>query len=361
MRVLVVDDSVVVRRLVADVLSESGLEIAAALASGDAALVWIQDTANTCDAVVLDVEMPGISGLECVARLRELGITTPVVMFSTVTDTAKGQAAAKAAGADASVRKPANVGSVLATKRALAEELVPTLERIATRRAPHKPARASSMLDNARQQPRPVNSSSTPTPLGGRRALRPQVVVIGSSTGGPDALAKVFSSLHTDIGTPIVIAQHMPESFTKLLAERLTRVSKRQVDLAENGMPLQAGRVVMAPGGAHLSLKKDGGLVRCRLSVTPDVGIYPSADILFSSAVEIWNEAVMGVVLTGMGSDGLAGSHAIHRAGGVVLAQDEASCVVWGMPRAVTEAGIASVLPLANIAEAINQRVKSPS
>jgi two-component system, chemotaxis family, protein-glutamate methylesterase/glutaminase len=359
MRVLVVDDSVVVRRLVTDVLSESGLEIAAALSSGDAALVWLQDPANVCDAVVLDVEMPGISGLECVAQLRALGINIPVAMFSTVTGTAKEQEAARTAGADASVRKPANVGSVLATKRALAEELVPTLERITASRSPRKPVRVPSPAETSR-----LRQPSTPTPLPPlehRRAPRPQIVVIGSSTGGPDALAQVFSSLRADIDVPIVIAQHMPASFTKLLAERLTRVSKRTVELAEHGMPLQAGKVVMAPGGAHLSLKKEGGLVRCRLSATPDVGIYPSADILFSSAAEIWNASVLGVVLTGMGSDGLAGSTAIHRAGGAVLAQDEESCVVWGMPRAVTEAGIASVLQLVDIAEVINQRVKSRS
>lgn len=361
MRVLVVDDSIVVRRLVTDVLSESGLEIAAALSSGDAALVWLQDPKNKCDAVVLDVEMPGISGLECVAQLRALGINTPVAMFSTVTGTVKEQNAAKAAGADASVRKPANVGSVLETKRALAEELVPTLERITTTKTAHRPASAQSPLSILRHPLRPTTPVAPQGPLASRRSPRPQVVVIGSSTGGPDALAQVFTGLRHDVGVPIVVAQHMPVSFTKLLAERLARVSKRTVELAEHGMPLQAGRVVVAPGGTHLSLKKEGGLVRCRLSPTPDVGIYPSADILFSSAVEVWHGAVLGVVLTGMGSDGLAGSNAIHRAGGSVLAQDEASCVVWGMPRAVTEAGIASTMPLNSIAEAINQRVKSPS
>jgi two-component system chemotaxis response regulator CheB len=357
MRVLVVDDSVVVRRIVADVLAESGLEIAAALSSGNDALNWLQDPKNACDAVVLDVEMPGISGLECVAQMRAMGISVPVAMFSTVTGTDKEQAGALAAGADACVRKPANVGSVLDTKRALAEELVPVLNRITTQ-ARRKPTPRPGLLSPPK--PPPVSLRQPAAPLRDLRPqVKPQAVVFGSSTGGPDALAQVFKSLRADIKVPLIIAQHMPETFTKLLAERLSRTYGREVQLAEHGMPLHANKVIVAPGGSHLSLRRDGVLIRCQLSTTPDVGIYPSADILFASAAEVWRAAVLGVVLTGMGSDGLAGSNAIHRAGGSIIAQDEASSVVWGMPRAVAEAGIAEILQLQDISAAINQRVQA--
>ena len=359
MRVLVVDDSVVIRRIVTDVLVANGIEIVAALPSGTAALEWLQTSGNHCDAVILDVEMPGISGLECVTRLRALNITTPVVMFSTITGTAKEQAAAKNAGADACVGKPANVGSVLATRQALAEELIPVLERITSIRHPRTGLRPT-VLPQTRAQAvgteRGLAATRDP-----RKPSKPQAVVIGSSTGGPDALAQVFKTLRPDLGAPIVIAQHMPDTFTKLLADRLTRISGHTVELATQGMPLHAGRVLVAPGGTHLTLKRDGVLVRCHLSTSPDVGIYPSADILFASAAEVWRSAVLGVVLTGMGSDGLVGSNAIYRAGGSIIAQDEASCVVWGMPRAVAEAGIADVLALDEIAGAVNQRVQAGS
>jgi two-component system chemotaxis response regulator CheB len=364
MRVLVVDDSVVVRRLVSDVLQESGIEVAALLSTGDDALKWLSNDANHCDAVVLDVEMPGISGLQCVARLRELGNDVPVAMFSTITGTDAEQLTAQRAGADASVKKPANVGSVLDTKKALAEELVPALERIVAskRRQQPRPVR-SSLLSIPKPAPatRPAAwqaPSTAPVRTHVRRLVKPQLVVIGSSTGGPDALAKVFSGLRPDLGVPVLIAQHMPESFTKLLADRLARVANRPVELAEHGAALQPGKVLVAPGGVHLSLHREGVVTRCKLSTTPDVGIYPSADILFQSAVDTFGAAVLAVVLTGMGSDGLAGSNAIHRAGGSVIAQDEESCVVWGMPRAVTEAGIADVVALDTIAHSINTRVK---
>jgi two-component system chemotaxis response regulator CheB len=381
MRVLVVDDSVVVRRLVTDVLQESGIEIAAALSTGDAALEWVLAPNNSCDAIVMDVEMPGLTGLQCVAAMRSNGVTTPVAMFSTVTGTDREQAAAREAGANASVKKPANVGSVLDTKRALAEELVPTLERLVktrpssiTPRAPRfttssGPAPAetpgSTMSGTtSRTRPSASGAATTPPPVQTarpgqlKRVVRPQIVVIGSSTGGPDALARVFKDLRADINVPIIVAQHMPESFTKLLAERLSRVANRPVELAENGMPLQANKVLVAPGGSHLSLIREGAITRCRLSKTPDVGIYPSADVLFSSAVAVFGPAVLGVVLTGMGADGLQGGNDIHRAGGSMIAQDAASCVVWGMPRAITEAGIADVVQLDEIASAVNSRVK---
>jgi two-component system chemotaxis response regulator CheB len=159
------------------------------------------------------------------------------------------------------------------------------------------------------------------------------------------------------VTVPFVIAQHMPEGFSKLLAERLGRVSNRPSVVVEDGTLVQPNHLYLAPGGSHLALQRVGASIRCKLSVLPDVGIHPSADVLFHSAAEVWAAAVLGVVLTGMGSDGLDGSMHLHRIGATVLAQDEATSVVWGMPRAVTEAGVAAVLPLSEIAVEIARRV----
>jgi two-component system chemotaxis response regulator CheB len=360
MRVLVVDDSIVIRRLVADTLKENGAVVADMLPSGDEALRWIAANPNGCDVVVLDVEMPGISGFECVRELRRRNVSTPVVMFSTVTSTKSEVQTALEAGASACVHKPANVGSVLETKRALAAEMMPVLQRL-VKAAPPTPRSASRI--GGMGTPRPTITKVPAAPVVRARPneprVRPQALVIGSSTGGPDALANFFRTLPATVSVPIIIAQHMPVGFSNLLAERIARVSGREAVLAEEGMFITAQHVYLAPGGTHLSLTRSGASVRCHLSPLPDVGIHPSADVLFHSAADVWGPAVVAVVLTGMGSDGLDGALHIHRAGGVVFAQDEATSVVWGMPRAVAEAGIASVLPLSEIPEAIARTMRA--
>lgn len=360
MRILVVDDSIVIRRLVADTLKENGAVVADMLPTGDDALRWISANPNGCDVIVLDVEMPGISGIECVRELRRRSVTTPVVMFSTVTSTKSEVQAALDAGASACVRKPANVGSVLETKHALASELMPVLSKL-VKESPAAPRAASRIggMGTPRQTITKVPAAPAVTARPNEPRVRPQAVVVGSSTGGPDALANFFRTLPASVTVPIVIAQHMPAGFSGLLAERLARVSGREAVLAEEGMILTAQRVYLAPGGTHLSLTRSGVSVRCHLSSLPDVGIHPSADVLFHSAADVWGPAVIAVVLTGMGSDGLDGALHIHRAGGVVFAQDEATSVVWGMPRAVAESGVASVLPLSEIPEAIARTMRT--
>jgi two-component system chemotaxis response regulator CheB len=186
------------------------------------------------------------------------------------------------------------------------------------------------------------------------------VLLVGSSTGGPDALERVLSQLPADFPLPILVVQHMPVGFTRLLAERLTARTELSAAEAAPGVALLPGQIWVAPGDYHLALRQSAGVVTLQTNrEPPENSCRPAVDVLFRSAAEVYGPAVLGVVLTGMGSDGLKGSEAVVRAGGQVLAQDEATSVVWGMPGAVARAGLASgILPLTAIADAIMQRTR---
>jgi two-component system chemotaxis response regulator CheB len=371
-RVVIVDDSVVIRRLVADALAGHA-QVVATLSSGDALIEWAAANPTGTDAVVLDLEMPGTPGLQTVAKLRAGGYTTPVVVFSTLA-TDDERARLRAAGASGSVRKPANVGSVLETQRALADELVPLLERLvrehgtATPRAtapqakpapssPSRPAAPSAPAPRpAPRQPAHPAAPPRPAPPTARTGRRMHALVIGSSTGGPDALARFFTSLGS-VDVPVLVAQHMPADFTQMLAQRLGRISPMPVHHAEDGTVVLPGNVYVAPGARHLRVVRSGTDVVCRLSEQPASIVKPSADELFDSATAVW-QTVLAVVLTGMGRDGLVGAGRIKAAGGEVLAQDEATSVVWGMPKAVADANLAEVLPLDEIAPMVAARLR---
>ena len=206
-------------------------------------------------------------------------------------------------------------------------------------------------------------ASAVPT---GRVVPRPSkpvdrldVVVIGVSTGGPNALADVLGALPGPLALPVVIVQHMPPVFTRLLSERLDATCAMRVVEAEDGMELEPGRVHIAPGGSHLVVRRRGAAVRLELDDgPPEQSCKPAVDVLFRSAASVFGESVLALVLTGMGRDGLAGSEAVVAAGGTVLAQDEATSVVWGMPGYIAKAGLATqVLALPDVAGALVQRV----
>jgi two-component system chemotaxis response regulator CheB len=187
---------------------------------------------------------------------------------------------------------------------------------------------------------------------------RTDIVVIGSSTGGPQALAAVVNALPRDLPVPVVIVQHMPPVFTRHLAERFDESSELHVFESQGNEVLMPGQVIIAPGDYHLEFKANGHRVTTLLQQgPPENSCRPAVDVLFRSAAEIYGRNTLGVVLTGMGRDGLRGGEAIVDAGGAVIAQDEESCVVWGMPRAVTEAGLASsILPINQIAAEVQRR-----
>jgi two-component system chemotaxis response regulator CheB len=345
--VLVVDDSVVIRRLVSDILgSDPGIEVVGTAANGKVALAKIPQL--NPDVVTLDVEMPVMDGLETLTALRVLYPKLPVIMFSTLTE--RGASATLDAlerGASDYVSKPANAGNVSASMETVRAQLIPKIKALASRglavphRAPTTPA-ASAMARPPAHGP----------------AGRVDVVVVGVSTGGPDALTTVVSALPRDFPVPIVVVQHMPPVFTALFAKRLDSKSPLNVSEARAGDRLEPGRVLIAPGDFHLRLRPDKLGVKAQLDQgTPENYCRPAVDVLFRSAPETFGANVLAVVLTGMGSDGAKGAASIVEAGGSVIVQDAATSVVWGMPGAVVSAGLAAqVLPLGDLARAIQAR-----
>jgi two-component system chemotaxis response regulator CheB len=210
--------------------------------------------------------------------------------------------------------------------------------------------------------PQRISATAAPKAAGGHGSLRPysnvtpRLLVIGSSTGGPQALTKVFGDIGKAIGNvPVLVCQHMPATFTAILAEHITKASGRRAAEGANGEPLMPGRIYVAPGGKHMIAVKDGNDVVIRLTDLPPVNFCkPAVDPMFESVVPLFGHAILGVVLTGMGHDGAHGSTAIANAGGSIIAQDEESSVVWGMPGAVAQAGAAAeILPLDQIGSKI--------
>ena len=346
--VLVVDDSVVMRRLVSDILaSDPGIEVAGTAANGKVALAKIPQL--NPDVVTLDIEMPVMNGLETLTALRALYPKLPVIMFSTLTE--RGASATLDAlerGASDYVSKPANVGSVVASMDTVRAELIPKIKALA--------ARGQGLASKATA---PLTARPLAVPPARGPAGKVDLVVVGVSTGGPDALTTLISALPKDFPVPIVLVQHMPPVFTALFAKRLDTKSNLTVSEARSGDRLQPGTVLIAPGDFHLRLRADKlGVVAQLDQGTPENYCRPAVDVLFRSAAETFGATVLAVVLTGMGSDGAKGAARIVEAGGSVIVQDAATSVVWGRPGAVVSAGLAAeVLPLGAMARAIQARV----
>jgi two-component system chemotaxis response regulator CheB len=349
-RVLVVDDSVVIRRLLTDILAqEPGIEVVGTAPNGRIALAKLPQL--NPDVVTLDIEMPELDGLQTLPELRKAYPKLPVIMFSTLTS--RGAVAtldALSLGATDYVAKPANVGSVSAGMQTIRDQLVPKIRTLCAKVV--APAIAAKLV-------RPATNAITSSARVPRGPQRCEVVVIGSSTGGPTALATLLTALPADFPVGIVVVQHMPPVFTKHLAARLNQECALTVAEAAGGERVQPGHVLIAAGDFHLELQTNGTAVKCALHQgPPENSCRPAVDVLFRSATAAYGAGCLGVVLTGMGQDGLRGAEHIVSAGGAVIAQDQESCVVWGMPRAVTEAGLAQqVLPLSGIAKELTQRV----
>ncbi|GIG30649.1 chemotaxis-specific protein-glutamate methyltransferase CheB [Cellulomonas marina] len=408
-RVLVVDDSVVVRRLVTDVLAGSPeIEVVGTASNGRLAQSKVEQLAP--DLVTMDVEMPDMDGIAAVKALRASGHRMPIIMFSTLTE--RGAVAtleALSSGATDYVTKPANVGSVQESMRQVADHLIPKIvaltagrvgRPVAARpggptapdprgldpRGPGRPgagpARAGSAGAAAARPglPAPRTASAAPgavpagasagAPAGasarGPRgfALRPEpaphpvrALLVGSSTGGPEALSRFFGALTAPPAVPVLVVQHMPPVFTKQLAARLDRGSVASVVEAADGMELLPGRIHVAAGDHHLEVRTSGVQAFAQLTDGPPVSYCrPSVDVLFRSAVKAYGGQLLAVVLTGMGADGRTGCEDVVTAGGTVVVQDEATSVVWGMPGAVATAGLAHrVVPLDDVAPTVER------
>ncbi|HWC36471.1 MAG TPA: chemotaxis-specific protein-glutamate methyltransferase CheB [Mycobacteriales bacterium] len=331
-RVLLVDDSAVVRRIVRAALAPaSEVEVCGEARNGAEALALVPVLKP--DVVVLDVEMPVMDGLVTLRRMRRDHPTLPVVMCSTLTE--RGAAVtveALAEGAADFVTKPRAVSQDRMLD-SLREQIVPVLLAV-TGRAPRAAAPAPA----------------APPPQLRRVAAEPGsgygVVVIASSTGGPNALSQVLPTW--DLPVPVLVVQHMPPNFTKILAERLNAVCTMPVSEAQDGEIAMPGQILIAPGDFHLRLRGTAARPEVVLAnEPPENSVRPAADVTFRDVAALWGAHALGVVLTGMGRDGTDGARAVAGAGGYVLAQDEASSVVWGMPGSVVEAGLATkVVPL---------------
>jgi len=354
LRVLIVDDSVAVRRALGDALQrEPGLEVCGTAPNG---LLGLELVARSRpDVIVLDLEMPVLDGLEFLARLRAEHPRLPVLVFSGVAGHAN-EATLEALwrGASDYLLKPHGL-TPQAMETFLRTEMVPRLRALAAP-APTAAARPPSVVGPAPAPPLRV------VPLGGPEPT-PSVVVIGASTGGPRALATALGGLGTDFPLPIVLVQHMPAEMSEFFAAGLGSSCALPVRLAAEGAAVAPGAIWVAPGGAHLQLERDGARVRFVHVHGPERnGCRPSVDPLFVSAAQAYGPGVLALVLTGMGHDGLEGARAVVAAQGRVLAQDEASSVVWGMPGAVVRAGLAAaVLPIAEIGEALSTRARRRS
>jgi two-component system chemotaxis response regulator CheB len=357
-RVLIVDDAVVFRRLLAEQLSsDPALEVVGTAANGRIALARMPQVSP--DVVILDVEMPEMDGLVTLRELRKTYPRLPVIMFSALTERgAEATLDALALGATDYFTKPANVGGLDASLEVVREQLIPQIKALCEGRGTRREGRGARECRSDRGFP------ADPTSLAPRpSSLAPasvDVVAIGASTGGPNALVEVFCQLPADFPVPIEMVQHMPPMFTRLLAERLSAQSPIRVHEASSGSVLQPGQAWIAPGGHHMIVVRDGLQVRVLLHQDPpENSCRPAADVLLRSVAKAYGPNSLAVILTGMGQDGLRGCEAIREAGGQILAQDEATSVVWGMPGHVARAGLADrVLPLSLIGDEILRRAQ---
>jgi two-component system chemotaxis response regulator CheB len=361
-RVMIVDDAVVARSMMTRWIdAEPDMMIAMAVRSGREALDRIE--VADPDVVLLDVDMPELDGIAALPLLLRKQRDLVVIMVSTLTRrSAELSLRALSLGATDYIPKPETTYEAM-TSTAFRRELIDKVRNLGRKRVvarepapplvPDEPASAKPMAPHRVMERVPRRPEGAQIVLRPFASVLPRALVIGSSTGGPQALSTVIEKLPAAIDrAPVLITQHMPPMFTTVLAEHLSRVSGRGAHEAEDGEPVLAGGIYVAPGGRHMRVARNGDLVKIALGDEPPINFCkPSVDPLFASAAQVWGASALALILTGMGSDGTGGAAAIAAAGGSVIAQDEATSVVWGMPRSVAQAGLCSaVLPLNQIA-----------
>jgi two-component system, chemotaxis family, protein-glutamate methylesterase/glutaminase len=336
-KVLVVDDSAFVRKVVAQMLSRSPrIEVVGAARDGEEALELVER--HQPDVITLDLVMPRMNGVEFLRR-QNLRRRVPVVICSIAHQSGEMALEAFEAGAVEFVQKP----TALATDRVyeIVDELIAKVEAAAR-------VTGAQLSNEAAVAPAPVALSPN--------GIRTDIVVLGISTGGPQALRHLIPRLPTAFPVPIAMVLHMPVGYTEMYAQRLNDISSLEVVEAHEGDVLRAGQVWLAPAGQHLTFARGAdGAVRAHLDLHPtDTQHRPAVDVLFHSAAEVFGARTLGVVMTGMGSDGLLGAAHIKAQGGRVATEAESSCVVYGMPRVVAEASLTDrVATLQEMADAI--------
>ncbi|TWU58740.1 Chemotaxis response regulator protein-glutamate methylesterase [Rubripirellula tenax] len=343
-RVLVVDDSTVFRKIVRDSLASiPSVEIVGHAENGAVALAKIDELKP--DLVTLDIEMPDVSGIDVLRQIRGISPTTTAIMVSSLTGTgARSTMQALALGAFDFILKPSGA-DLQQNIQQLQSDFAPKIEALLTSRRPR--------MGTSKE----IRQASPTTPIP-QTQFEPQIVVIGTSTGGPTALTRMLPMLPANFPVPILLVQHMPPMFTKTLADDLNRLCKIEVREAIGGEQPQAGQVFIAPGGRHMKAVRTSSGVYLRVTDDePVLSCRPSVDYLFRSVAKAYDQ-ILAVIMTGMGDDGSRSVQEMRGSNLKVIAQDEASCTVYGMPRAIVEQGNANIVcPLDSIAGAINRTV----
>ncbi|WP_050383758.1 protein-glutamate methylesterase/protein-glutamine glutaminase [Bradyrhizobium pachyrhizi] len=357
-RVMVVDDSVVIRGMISRWIgAEPDMEVVASLRTGLDAVNQLERI--NPDVAVLDIEMPDLDGISALPQLLAKKRDLVVIMASTLTRrNAEISLKALSLGASDYIPKPESTREATAAET-FRHDLIQKIRHLGAkaRRSPVHTT-ASPPLAPGHDRPRPsIPAAAHTAPAQATRRsfglLSPKVLMIGSSTGGPQALMTLVAEIGPVIDRfPVLITQHMPPTFTTILAEHLARTSKRPAHEGIDGESVKPGQIYLAPGGRHMRVARHGVDATIALDDGPPVNFCkPAVDPMFTSAIDVWQGSIMSVILTGMGSDGMRGGKDIVAAGGSVIAQDEATSVVWGMPGAAVNAGIcAAVLPLNQIA-----------
>lgn len=355
-RILIVDDSVVIRGALARALdSQPDIDVIGTARDGQVALDSVDSLRP--DLVLLDIEMPNMDGLQFLDELKRRGSNVAVLVFSSSTQAgALSTIMALSRGASDYVSKPSQLAGAEVTMEQAQSALLEKIRGLANAKMvlPQRPGGDASVHSGI--------SEPAAGPVRRPDRLRPvQVVAIGVSTGGPEALTRLLVTLPPDFPAPVLIVQHMPSAFTAQLAKSLDARCALRVSEAEDGEPAVAGHVYIAPGGFHLEVTSGPGQgAQLRVTSGPPVkSCRPSVDVLFQAVARVYGRNALGVVLTGMGDDGVDGSRAIVGAGGEVFAQDEASSVIWSMPGSVVAAGLASkIVALGALGARIRRRIQ---
>lgn len=346
-RVLVVDDSGFFRRRIRELLT-ADTEIEVVGEAGDGREAVRQAVALKPDVITMDIEMPVLDGISAVREIMRRQ-PTPVLMFSSLTvEGARATLDALDAGAvDFLPKRFSDLASDSNTAQLRLQQRVKAVVR------PNVGSNAVGKVEN------PGVNARRPAVAREPAGFRPRAVIMGASTGGPVALQKVLTGLPAGFPLPILLVQHMPQNFTNAFAQRLDGLCALNVREAADGDALQAGRALLAPGGQHIGLVARGDRLCVKLLPSRPGQFYkPSVDIALASAADACGGQALGIVLTGMGSDGAEGARRLNQCGGMVWAQDEASCVIYGMPRAVAQAGVADrVMSLSDFGSALQRLV----
>ncbi|MFK7843800.1 MAG: chemotaxis response regulator protein-glutamate methylesterase [Rhodothermales bacterium] len=345
-QVLVADDSVLQRRIIKSALEmEHSIDVCGTAPTGAITLKKIEQL--NPDLVLMNVVFPDIDGIQLLRKIKERWPKTPVIVFSSKTSEAASITVnALTTGAADYIEKPSGARGLDENVQLVFRSLVPKIKMLCAKNEAPAPFVAPHTYKEPRKRKNVIDSID--------------VIAIGVSTGGPNALMQLFPSFPANLAVPIVIVQHMPPVFTSNLAKRLDKLSKIQVHEAKGGDLLKPGGAWLAPGGFHMVLEKNNGQVFVGINEDPpEEGCRPAVDVLFRSVADVYGANVLAVILTGMGKDGFAGSQCILKEGGTLFAQDEESSVIWGMPGAVTKAGLPEkVVPLDQMGYEIVSRIE---